>query len=199
MNRSTLHALILAHFLLWISFSWQPITFWLIFSLSLFLLILYSIKQESMDTEGSWVSSISFGIGTGVGIYLLFAFGKWLIVTLQIPLLDQLTELYALVKPIETWHYIVLFLIIVPGEELFWRGFILKRLAMAWEPIPAILFASVLYASAHIYAGSTLLLIAALVAGTIWGALYLWKKNITLCIISHFVFNLLLLVIFPLL
>lgn len=199
MNRSFLHALILAHLLLWFSFSWQPIPFWVIFSLSLALLSLYAVKQETMDVKGDLLHTFIWGLLSGTLIYVLFAMGKWMIVIWDLPLLDQLFTLYALVKPIELWHFIVLFLIIIPGEELFWRGFILKRLSMTLQPIPAVLLASLLYASAHIYAGSILLILAAVVAGTLWGTLYLWKKNIWLCILSHAVFNLFLLILFPLL
>nr|WP_286170655.1 CPBP family intramembrane glutamic endopeptidase [Bacillus sp. NTK071] len=112
--------------------------------------------------------------------------------------ITQLEELYRLVAPIQGWHYVSLIFVIIPGEELFWRGVVQDHVEKATLRYPVIL-AALLYMSAHIYAGAFLLLVAAVLAGTVWGYLYKKTSNMTIPIISHLVFDLLLLVFFPLL
>ncbi|MBU8907782.1 type II CAAX endopeptidase family protein [Desertibacillus haloalkaliphilus] len=193
-------AIFLAHVLLWLSFTIRPFEFWVLFPLSLLVLSLYALTNETMETRANHWEMIWIGTMTGIGLYSLYALGKWLIVVTDVPLLDQLEALYAMIQPIEWWHYLLLFTIVIPGEELFWRGFVLKRLIRhGVKPIYAVIGASLLYASANIYAGSLLLLVATVLAGLLWSTLYLWKRNIWLCIFSHLIFDLFLLVLFPLL
>lgn len=146
----------------------------------------------------SWLE-ISYGLVSGTLLYLIFALGKWLIVALQLPLLQSLTELYQIVSPRVWWHYLVLFAIIIPGEELFWRGYIQRRLTRVIAPSLGILLSTLLYAAAHLSSGSLLLVIAALVGGVFWGGIYHRTGSIEMAILSHLMFDLLLLVLLPLL
>ncbi|MDE5412188.1 CPBP family intramembrane glutamic endopeptidase [Alkalihalobacterium chitinilyticum] len=191
--------LIIAHLLLWASFAWQPVSFWIIFSFALFILIGISIGFGSINSRMITFGQLLLAVGSGVGLYALFTFGKFLIGWLNLPFLTQLNALYALVQPIEWWHFLVLFLIVIPGEELFWRGFVFQKLRFWMKPVPAIFISTVLYAVAHIYAGTLLLLVAALVAGPVWSYLYYRTENMVIPIVSHSIFNLFLLVLFPLL
>lgn len=191
--------LLLAHLLLWASFYWQPVSFWIIFSFALFILIGFSIGFGSINSRKVTLGHLLLALGSGVGLYALFALGKYLIDLLHLPFLTKLNTLYALVQPIEWWHFLMLFVIVIPGEELFWRGFVFQKLRFWMKPTHAIFISTVLYGAAHIYAGTLLLLLAALVAGPVWAYLYYRTKNITIPILSHTIFNLLLLVLFPLL
>jgi uncharacterized protein len=193
--KSTLIALLLAHLLLLLSFT-NILPFWPMFTVALFILSAFSIYNERFNTKLNW-SSICIGIISGILLYVIFAFGKQILLTLGLPVEDDLHNLYSAVSPTQIWHYFVLTLIIIPGEELFWRGYIQQRLSRnaKWT---GIFYATLLYASAHIYSGSSMLILAAIVGGLYWGLLFAWKKNILLNIISHFSFNLFLLVLFPL-
>lgn len=125
-------------------------------------------------------------------------FGQKLICILDIPLLNSLENLYEIVKPQYKWHYIVLFLIIIPGEELYWRGYIQKKLYKDMSFQKSIIYSTSLYSFAHIFSGSILLILTALFAGILWGYLYYKTNNILIPIVSHYVFNTFLLIIFPL-
>jgi membrane protease YdiL (CAAX protease family) len=181
---------IIAYLLLLVSFS-QTSYFWPVFTVSMLTLIITACSKQRflyvrMKMRTFWLAVLS-----GVLLYSVFALGKWLIVILDLPLLTSLTELYAAVSPATWWHYLVLFLIIIPGEELFWRGFVGAQLGM----VPSIL----LYAGAHVASGSILLVIAALIGGFVWGELYRRTGSLQAAVLSHLVFDLFLLVLFPLL
>lgn len=172
--------------------------FWYIFSASLLFLISYAILNEELYDEISFSSYLLYGIGSGLVLYGVFWIGFQLIELLDLPLLKEISKLYGRYSPSMPWHYIVLMLIIIPGEEIFWRGFVLKRI-LKFTSIPVgILVSSILYASVHLYSTHWILAFAALAAGLFWGWLYTWKNSMPLLIVSHLIFDLLLFVFLPL-
>ncbi|HHY21298.1 MAG TPA: CPBP family intramembrane metalloprotease [Bacilli bacterium] len=190
--------LLLANFLLALSFYFLAHVFWVVFPISLTILLLFSLRYGSSTFQSFKLKTWLVALLSGIALYFLFAFGKWLIVLLSLPFLEQLENLYALVQPTNWWHFLCLFLLIIPAEEFFWRGFILESLTTKFSPVVSVLIASLLYGLAHSFSGSILLVLAGLVAGTIWGYMYLKYKNLNAAIISHLVFDLLLLIVFPL-
>ena len=198
-NRSIIIAgLLLANIVLALSFYFLANIFWIAFPISLAILLLFSLRFGSSAFQPIKIRAWLIALLSGIALYLLFAFGKWLIVVLSLPFLGQLENLYALVQPTNGWHFLCLFLLIIPAEEFFWRGFILERLTTTFSPAVSVLIASLLYGLAHSFSGSILLVLAGLVAGTIWGYLYTRYNNLTVVIISHLVFDILLLIVFPL-
>lgn len=189
-------SLLIANILLYFTFS-EGLNFWVMMSISMLTLLIIALIKEKPKFELKIIDILKYSISTGIGLYLLFRIGKEIIVLLQLPLLADLYSLYAKVQITEAWHYIVLFLIIIPGEELFWRGYIQKRLTTYFTPKKGIIYSTLLYAFANIYSDSILLLVAGIFGGLLWGSLYHYTKNIWLSIISHMIFNLLLLVLFP--
>ncbi|MCQ6275077.1 CPBP family intramembrane metalloprotease [Bacillus sp. V3B] len=171
--------------------------FWYMFTATMLILISYSILNEKVDDESTFLTYSVYGIFSGIILYALFWTGHLLIDVFHSPLDKEISRLYTRFSPSQIWHYIVLLLFIVPGEELFWRGFIQKRLLKSMGVTYGILLAAVLYASVQIYSDTFIHLIAALIAGTFWGALYAWKKSMPLVIISHLTFDLLLFILFP--
>jgi uncharacterized protein len=188
--------LILAHLFMYITFQDKAI-FWYMFTATMLILISYAILHEKIDDEASFIAYSVYGLLSGVILYALFWTGNALINVFHLPFDQEISRLYNRFSPNQIWHYIVLLLFIVPGEELFWRGFIQKRLSKYTGTTYSILIAAVLYASVQIYSGTFIHLIAALMAGIFWGALYTWKKSMPLIIISHLIFDLFLFILFP--
>lgn len=197
-DRTFIVAIILANLLLAISFHFLAEQFWIAFPLSLALLLLYSLNFRLFICRALSIKTTLVALLSGLALYLLFAFGKWLIFALSLPLMEQLESLYALVQPISWWHYLLLFVLIIPSEEFFWRGFVLEKLAIKLPKNTSVLVAALLYGLAHLFSGSLLLVIAGIVAGTVWGYLSILYRNLTVAVISHLVFDVLLLIIFPL-
>ncbi|ALC91174.1 CAAX protease [Bacillus sp. FJAT-18017] len=188
---------ILAHLLLFFTFQDKDI-FWYIFSASLLFLTIWTIWQEDVDDQLSFGQYMALGIASGLLIYGLFYTGNLLFKMLGLPFEDNIAKLYNWFAPSKFWQYIALILIAAPGEELFWRGFVQKRLIRKMSPLASVLISSVMYASVNIYSNEFLLVLAALVSGIAWGLLYAWKRSMPLVIVSHLIFDLLLFVFMPL-
>lgn len=189
--------LFLAHVVMYLTFKDKAI-FWYMFTAATLFLISYAILHEKTENQASFLSYFLYGMVSGLLIFSLFWVGNFLIDFFHLPFAKGISRLYNSFSPTEIWHYIVLFLIIVPGEELFWRGFIQKRLTnVLSHSYIGVLIASLLYASVQIYSGSFIHFLAALVAGIFWGILYLWKKSMPLIILSHLVFDLFIFILFP--
>jgi len=171
--------------------------FWYIFSATLLFLISYSILNEDLDDEMPFISYIVYGAISGFILFAIFWIGHSLIVFLDLPFTKQISKLYGRFSPSQLWHYIVLLLIIIPGEEIFWRGFVQKRISKYINGPIVIILATILYTSVHFYSSQWILAFAALVAGLYWGFLYEWKKSMPLVIVSHLIFDLFLFVLLP--
>lgn len=185
-----------AHLLYFLTFQDKNV-FWYIFTASMLFLITYAILNEEIDDEAPFLTYVSYGALSGISLFVLFWVGNSMIDLLNLPFSKQIDSLYNRLSPSVLWHYIVLLLVIIPGEEIFWRGFIQKRLSSYVNGWTSIVISALLYASVHLYSGTFMLPLAALVAGLLWGWLYTWKKSIPLLIVSHLIFDLFLFVIFP--
>lgn len=188
--------ILLAHLLLFFSFHERAV-FWYIFTGSILILIIYARLQETMNDKASFYKYFLYGILSGVLLYILFWLGHQAFTLVHLPFDKTIRNLYRWYAPTLFWHYIALFLVAVPGEEIFWRGFIQKRLLKYFNPVLSIIAASVLYGTVNIYSGSFLLVLSAFISGTVWGILYWWKRSMPLVIVSHITFDLLIFIIFP--
>lgn len=187
----------LAHLLLFFTFQDKAV-FWYIFTAAMLFLISYSILHEEIEDNIRLSSYLILGIISGAVLFAIFFIGNTLIDVLNLPITKEISNLYSRLSPSVLWHYIVLMLVIIPGEEIFWRGFIQKRIQRASSVSIGVMISSVMYASAHLYSGSVMLPFAALISGIFWGYLYAWKKSLPLVIVSHLIFDLFLFVLFPL-
>ncbi|OLS41911.1 CPBP family intramembrane glutamic endopeptidase [Bacillus sp. MRMR6] len=189
--------LLIAHCLMYFTFDDRSI-FWYIFSGTMLFLITFAMFQEAVDDEASFIKYLSIGIISGVLLYFLFWLGYQLIETVYPPIDQSVKRLYRWFGPSVFWEYLALILIAAPGEELFWRGFVQKRLLRYFGVFGSILGGALLYSLVHIYSGAFFLVLAAFVSGLIWGTLYIWKKSMPLIIVSHIVFDLFMFILFPL-
>ncbi len=101
-------------------------------------------------------------------------------------------------------HTIAILLIglIGPAEELFWRGYVQRTMARL---LPgkraadlAFILTAAVYALVHIWSFNFMLIMAALVAGGVWGLIYrLCPKALPALVISHALWDALVFVILP--
>ncbi|WP_066066229.1 CPBP family intramembrane glutamic endopeptidase [Neobacillus soli] len=191
-----LFGLIIAHLLIFFSFHDKAI-FWYIFTGSVLVLIVYAMFQGEVDDEASLIHYIFLGAVSGFLLYFVFWLGFQAIGMLHLPFDKGVKKLYKWYAPSLFWQYIALVLVAAPGEELFWRGFIQKRILKYFRPTAGIFAASLLYASVHIYSGSFLLVFSAFISGFVWGLLYFLKKSMPLVIVSHIIFDIMIFIILP--
>jgi uncharacterized protein len=188
---------LLAHPLIYFSFEEKKV-FWYLFTATMLVLISYSILHEEIENKSGKWNDRMLGILSGIILYAVFWSGNTLIELFDLPFANQIDSLYRQFSPESFWHFLVLLLILAPGEEIFWRGFIQKRILRYLRVWPSIILSTLLYASVQFYSGEWILVLAAVIGGFVWGALYAWKRSIRLVVISHITFDLLLFIIFPL-
>ena len=189
--------LLLAHCLISISF-FASQYFWTFFPITMVLLSFVAWRGWS-DTNNFTVKGIFIGLISGFILYSFF-FLSYILIKEWFPyFMPFIIDLYNVVGPTQFWHFFMLTIIIIPGEEIFWRGYVQEKLSLffssKWSKITV---ASILYGVAHIWTGNPMLIAAAIAGGLFWGFLYYWKKNIYIVILSHYTFNLFLLILLPL-
>ena len=132
-----------------------------------------------------------FWIGDKISA-LLFDFAK-----------AEVNAVYAMKTGLPQWGIALLLLLLIgPAEELFWRGYVQKTLS---EILPgkraadlALVITVVVYSLVHIWSFNFMLVMAAMVAGAVWGLIYRLKPDwLPALIISHALWDALVFVIFP--
>ena len=85
-----------------------------------------------------------------------------------------------------------------PAEEFFWRGYVQKTMGDRIGKTAAMFITAIVYALVHIWSFNFMLVMAALVAGGVWGLLYRLKPDmLPALIVSHAVWDALVFVILP--
>jgi membrane protease YdiL (CAAX protease family) len=84
--------------------------------------------------------------------------------------------------------------IAVPGEELFWRGFVLPELSDATGPVTGAILTWAAAVGVNAAWASTPLLVGAVVGGALWTALAVWSGGVVAPVTSHLVWTGLMLV-----
>lgn len=98
---------------------------------------------------------------------LLFAFAR--------PQVDLIYGMKAGESPVLLT--VLLLCLIGPAEEIFWRGYVQHELAARLTPDKGFVAATALYALVHVGSCNFMLVMAAAVAGCVWGAFYRFFPN----------------------
>ena len=182
---------IIAHLLINFTYKDEDV-FWYMFTASSLILISYAIVNSRVKDKLSPVLFLIYGIASGLLLFGLFYLGYMVLEVIGASTARDVSKLFRDYAPNNIWQYLALILFVVPGEEIFWRGYVFSKLKKHSDLIYSILASSLLYASVQIYADAWIIVAAAIVAGVFWNILYHWKKSMPLVIVSHLTFDLLL-------
>ena len=92
----------------------------------------------------------------------------------------------------------LLLFIIGPAEEIFWRGYVQDSLSKRWGADRGFLATTAVYSLVHIGSMNFMLVMAALVAGVVWGLLYrFFPGRFAAIIVSHALWDVAVFVWFP--
>jgi membrane protease YdiL (CAAX protease family) len=80
--------------------------------------------------------------------------------------------------------------VIVPGEEIVWRGAVTLPAAARWGPWRGCLVGAAAFSAAHLAFGSPLLLLAAAGAGFFWGGLVVKTRSLVPVLVCHLLWDL---------
>ncbi len=139
------------------------------------------------------------GVLSAIFLYAIFFVGKHVSECVFPFAAGQIGRVYATRSEWNPWIVgVCLFVWIGPAEEIFWRGFVQRRLGRRFGPFWAFSQTLVLYTLVHVWSLNLMLLVAAFVCGFVWGAMY-WKYgSVRPGLISHAVWDVLIFGVFPL-
>ena len=92
---------------------------------------------------------------------------------------------------------LLMLLVIGPGEELFWRGYLQRKLSIRTGKWAGLIFALILYTGVHILTGNIMLIMAALICGLFWGWMYLKYNSMVINVVSHTVWDIVVFLVLP--
>jgi len=179
--------------------------FWWWMSINLIMLISMSwiidrpgaVSMEGQDADGAG-KKIILGIASAVFLYLVFFIGNILSRKIFPFASAGIDSVYGFRGGASSMRIAVLMLLIIgPGEEVFWRGFIQRRYQEHLGGWKGFLVATGIYAAVHLGSGNIMLVLAALTCGLFWGFLYLRYRSMMLNIISHVIWDISVFLLFP--
>ena len=196
----SLFTIVIAAILWYVMFVINPFNFWIEMSLSIGLLnlLVFSRDKKFFKIKKITIKQIIIGLISAIILYVIFYVGN--IVTGYIfPFKNaQVLSIYSNRSQGNVlWIGLLLFLVIGPGEELYWRGFIQSTLSIKFGENKGYVIATLFYAGVHILTGNIMLVIAALVCGIYWGWIYKKQKNVFIVILSHALWDLTIFVLLP--
>lgn len=193
---------VLACVLWFVTFYLSWATFWIKISVSAATLAILSlwIQPHRKHQFRFNKTAILLGLASAGVLYVIFWSGKTISSAIMPFAAAQINSIYE--KSVGTHTGIIaclLFFITGPCEEIYWRGFLQKNLAVRFGPWQGWLLATVIYAGVHIWSFNLMLIGAAGVAGAFWGAMFWRYKNLAPVIISHSVWSTVIFAVFPML
>ncbi|MGB9907231.1 MAG: lysostaphin resistance A-like protein [Candidatus Saccharicenans sp.] len=147
--------------------------------------------------EKTW-RALGLGISSALLLYVLFFAGNIFLRNLFPASGEHLASIYNL-KFGSNQLRISLFLalIIGPGEELLWRGWLQRHWSAALGPMGGWLGVSLLYGLVHLPSRNPVLILAALVCGLWWGFQYHKFNSLLSNVVSHALWDLVVFIILP--
>ena len=194
--------LLLAAVFWYATFSLKLLNFWLSMCLAVSTLTALAVHFDGFPVRrADWrLRSVISGIFAAAALYSIFWLGNSFSQILFSFAKLQVSSIYGIQTQGETLLIgFILFFITSPGEEIFWRGFVQRRLVRRFGRKRGWLLASTVYAAVHIASGNFMLTMAALTAGLFWGWLYLKERNLVPCIVSHSVWTVTIFILLPIL
>ena len=149
------------------------------------------------------VKQLLGGVGIAVALWGVFWLGDRLSTMMFDFAQGQVEAVYAIRNGLPAGQIALLLLLLIgPAEELFWRGYVQRTLTRILSGKRAADLAFVVtalfYALIHIWSMNFMLVMAALVAGTVWGFLYrLNPKLLPALVVSHALWDAMVFVIIP--
>lgn len=210
MKRKLIEAVLVAALLWCYMFSpWTAgrLNFWLEMSCAAVVLTVLTVAFTTDRRELFKVEKPGLQILAGVVIAFALWGVFWIGDKLSAMMFDfarpGVDAVYAMKTGLPAWAIALLLLLVIgPAEELFWRGYVQRTLG---KILPgkraadlAFVITALVYALVHIWSFNFMLIMAALVAGVVWGLIYrLCPKALPALVLSHALWDALVFVILP--
>ena len=198
----TVYATIAAAFVLWFFIFAVPAgNFWLKLAGSAALLAamgLLSSRNELKELFTFRIRHLWVGVLSALLLYGIFWVGKLAANLLFSFAPGQIESVYASKTQLDAvWIGLLLLFLMGPAEEIYWHGFVQRRLTERYGAAVGVLATAIVYALVHVVSLNFMLVAAAGVCGLYWGLLFQREKNLIPLIISHALWDFLIFVLFP--
>lgn len=191
---------VLAALLWFITFYLDWWVFWFKISISsLVLAVLALCLQPRREVRFSFsFRAAGIGLASAILLYLLFWAGKT-VSGLLFPFAEtQVSAIYGKGEGTPIWLIaLLLFFVTSPCEEIYWRGYLQKKLMVRFGSAWGWLLAVLVYAGVHIWSFNFMLIGAAAVAGAFWGAMYWRLGELSPVILSHAIWSTFIFAVMP--
>ncbi|MBP5211202.1 MAG: CPBP family intramembrane metalloprotease [Bacteroidales bacterium] len=210
-ERNHLLAAIFVAALLWF-YMFSPWTegrpnFWISMSCSAVVLTSLALSFSTYRKELLTIEKPLFQILGGIALALALWGVFWIGDKLSSLMFDfargEVDAVYSMKHGMPQWLIALLLLVLIgPAEEFFWRGYVQKTFSSLFKgknaPTAAFIVTTLIYAMVHIWSFNFMLVMAALVAGAVWGFIYrICPKALPALIISHALWDAMVFVFFP--
>lgn len=177
------------------------INFWIMMTCSGATLTLFTCWAR----PGWWrdinmgISDILLGVALAAALWGIFWLGEFLSTLLFDFARPQVDMIYGMKEGENPLVLTLLMLLIIgPAEEIFWRGLIQNRLSARWNTNVGFILTTLVYGLVHLPKFNFMLIMAAMVAGFIWGLAYRFLPNrLGAIIISHALWDCAVFIWFP--
>lgn len=177
------------------------INFWAVMTCSAAILTIYSSITDRELWKGLYFKfpDILIGIGLAALLWGIFWVGDKLSSLMFGFARGQVDMIYGMKDGKNPVVLTLLMLFLIgPAEEIFWRGYIQKNLSKKWNPNTGFIVTTLAYGLVHLSKFNFMLVMAALVAGFIWGLAYrMFPEKLGAIIISHAVWDCAVFIWFP--
>lgn len=182
-----------------------PLDFWWWMSSNLLILLSLALIFDKSyfpmiknDLQEKIPAKILTGLVSAVALYLVFFLGNYLSRLMYNFAGEGIEGVYQFKGDAPGIRIMILMaLIIGPGEELFWRGYIQRHFETRFGRWGGFLLATAFYTGVHVFSGNPMLILAAFVAGLFWGWMFMKYKSMVMNIISHTVWDVAVFLIVP--
>ncbi len=156
------------------------------------------IQEILADLKKKFLLKLLWGILSAAFLYLVFLAGNYFSNLMFSTASTEVSGIYDFKGDASKLRIFLLMLVIIgPGEELFWRGFLQEQLMRRMKPVYGFILATIIYTAVHVLTGNFMLVMAAMVAGIFWGWMYYRFRSITANVISHVVWDIVIFLIIP--
>jgi uncharacterized protein len=182
-----------------------PIDFWwwMTINLSVLLMISFITDREYPYlllkdlTKSTW-KKIGIGLLSALVLYLVFFIGNYLSRKWFNFAGSGIEGVYKFKGDAAGIRIAILMLLVIgPGEELFWRGYLQRKFSKHYGKWAGLIVALILYTGVHIFTGNIMLILAAFLCGLFWGWMYLKFNSMLINVISHTVWDIVVFLVLP--
>lgn len=164
---------------------------------SMLFLLSFCIFNVDLRKKFSFFKGILPAVFSAIILYLIFYVGAFIFKFMPFGLNASVHSAFNKYATDNWLVWILLIVAIVPGEEIFWRGFVLQRLLDSYTTWFAVLLAAFLAALFVSVSGNMAMVIGIFTASLFWGFLYVWRSSLLMLYLSHLIFAFLLLAALP--